>query len=68
MELSGGDMRRAVTFLQSCYQLCGGSSINGTVTTDIVVDISGEVINLTYCYNFTIPIIYIYMYYCYNIK
>ena len=50
MELSGGDMRRAVTFLQSCFQLSGGLALNLPITTNIVVDISGEVssINVNY--------------------
>ena len=58
MDVSGGDMRRAVTFLQSCSQLCGsGVDDSATamdtdtgigasapeITTDIVVDISGEI-------------------------
>ena len=41
MTASGGDMRKCVTFLQSAHQLCGGPG--STVTTDIVVDISGQV-------------------------
>ena len=41
MEASGGDMRKAVTFLQSSHQLSAGSP----VTTSIVTDISGQVRN-----------------------
>ena len=36
---SGGDMRKAVTFLQSSHQLSAGT----LVTIAIVADISGEV-------------------------
>jgi len=36
---SGGDMRKAVTFLQSSHQLSGGQP----VSTEMVVDISGQV-------------------------
>ena len=43
MEVSGGDMRRAVTFLQSCFQLSGGTTYPTPVTIDMVVDIGGEV-------------------------
>ena len=39
MTASGGDMRKAVTFLQSSHQLSAGTA----VTTDIVTDISGQV-------------------------
>ena len=39
MTASGGDMRKAVTFLQSSHQLSAGSP----VTIDIVTDISGQV-------------------------
>ena len=41
MEASGGDMRKAVTFLQSSHQLSAGSP----VITSIVTDISGQVRN-----------------------
>lgn len=43
MEVSGGDMRRAVTFLQSCFQLSGGAALGQAVTPEIVIDISGEI-------------------------
>lgn len=49
MELSGGDMRRAVTFLQSCFQLSGGTQLNLPITIDIVVDISGDVRLFWFC-------------------
>ena len=39
MTASGGDMRKAVTFLQSSHQLSAGTA----VTTAIVTDISGQV-------------------------
>ena len=39
MEVSGGDMRRAVTFLQSCSQLCR----NKPISVNVVIDISGSV-------------------------
>lgn len=39
LETSGGDMRKAVTFLQSSHQLSGGQPI----THEMVVDISGMV-------------------------
>lgn len=39
MEASGGDMRKAVTFLQSSHQLSAGLP----VTISIVTDISGQV-------------------------
>lgn len=40
MEVSGGDMRKAVTFLQSAHDLSGK---NNVVTEDIVFDVSGRV-------------------------
>ena len=39
LQTSGGDMRKAVTFLQSSAQLSGGEPI----TTDVVLDVSGQV-------------------------
>ena len=39
LKTSGGDMRKAVTCLQSCRQLCGDAPI----TADVVIDISGQV-------------------------
>ena len=39
LRTSGGDMRKAVTFLQSAAQLSGGDE----VTTEIVIDVSGQV-------------------------
>eukprot|EP01042_Synura_sphagnicola_P001146 gene1146-1292_t len=39
MHTSGGDMRKAVTFLQSAYQLSGGEPI----TPLMVVEISGQI-------------------------
>lgn len=39
LKASGGDMRKAVTFLQSSHQLCG----DGPITVEAVVDISGQV-------------------------
>jgi replication factor C subunit 2/4 len=39
MTASGGDMRKAVTFLQSAHQLSGGAQ----VTPNMVADISGQV-------------------------
>ena len=45
LEAANGDMRRAVTILQSCQQLCGG--VGWPVTVEVVLDISGKV--LTYC-------------------
>jgi len=42
MLASRGDMRKAVTYLQSAQQLCGGPT--GTViSTEMIVDISGKV-------------------------
>jgi replication factor C subunit 2/4 len=53
MDVSGGDMRRAVTFLQSCAQLSGtgvdsamdtlSAASAPEITVDIVIDISGEI-------------------------
>jgi DNA polymerase III delta prime subunit len=40
LEASQGDMRKAVTFLQSCHQLTVGKS---DVTPSIVNDVSGNV-------------------------
>ena len=40
MLTSGGDMRKAVTYLQSAHQLSGGNKI----TPEMVVDVSGQVI------------------------
>jgi replication factor C subunit 2/4 len=39
MEASDGDMRKAVTFLQSGHQLCDGTR----VTSELIIDISGQV-------------------------
>lgn len=39
LSTSGGDMRKAVTFLQSSAQLSG----DGAVTKEIVIDVSGQV-------------------------
>ena len=41
LRASNGDMRKAVTFLQSAHQLSGGKS---TIPAEVVVDISGQVI------------------------
>ena len=35
MSASGGDMRKAVTFLQSSHQLSGGASVSMKMVTDI---------------------------------
>ena len=43
LKTSGGDMRKAVTCLQSCRQLCGDAPI----TADVVIDISGQVVTST---------------------
>lgn len=40
LQASNGDMRKAVTFLQSAYQLSGGQA---TISPDVVIDISGRV-------------------------
>ncbi len=40
MKSSNGDMRKAVTFLQSAHQLCLGQT---TISADMVIDISGQV-------------------------
>jgi DNA polymerase III delta prime subunit len=40
MEVSGGDMRKAVTFLQSAHDLSGK---NNVVSHDMVFDVSGRV-------------------------
>lgn len=42
MNVSEGDMRKAVTYLQSSSELAGK---NNLVTSDIVLDVSGQVIN-----------------------
>lgn len=42
MKVSEGDMRKAVTFLQSAHELAGK---NNTVSSDIVLDVSGQVIH-----------------------
>ena len=42
LRVSGGDMRKAVTFLQSAHQLSVGQD-SGVVTADLVVDLSGQV-------------------------
>ena len=39
LEASGGDMRKAVTYLQSSHQLTGG----GIITSDLITEISGQV-------------------------
>lgn len=38
VDISGGDMRRAITMLQSCYRLKGS---NVTLTTEDIMEISG---------------------------
>jgi hypothetical protein len=43
MGAAGGDMRKAVTFLQTCHQLSDGNA----VTLEDVVDISGQVCSTT---------------------
>ena len=55
----GGDMRRAVTFLQCCTQLCipatdasVTTAATPEITTDIVIDISGEVSTSTVLVSF----------------
>lgn len=40
MKAAKGDMRKSVTFLQSCHQLSHGQP---TITVDMVVDITGQV-------------------------
>lgn len=40
MKTSGGDMRKAVTYLQSAHQLC---VVGGVVTPELVIDISCQV-------------------------
>lgn len=40
LQASNGDMRKAVTFLQSAHQLSGGQP---TISPDVVIDISGRV-------------------------
>jgi hypothetical protein len=57
MKASQGDMRKAVTFLQSSHQLSSGSSGN-VVTVRMVVDISGQVCNL-----FIFYYVFLYLYY-----
>lgn len=39
MKVSAGDMRKAVTYLQTCHQLSGGAPIS----MEDIVDISGQV-------------------------
>ena len=41
MKASGGDMRKAVTYLQSAHQLCGGAGFS--ITPETVTDISCQV-------------------------
>lgn len=55
LRVSGGDMRKAVTYLQSSSQLCGDSAISSA----LVIDISGEVCTLCLCRIFTHIIVYI---------
>jgi replication factor C subunit 2/4 len=43
LQASNGDMRKAVTFLQSAHQLSGGQA---RIPPEIVVDISGQVHSL----------------------
>lgn len=43
MKASGGDMRKAVTYLQTAHQLSDGISISD----EDIVDISGQVISLS---------------------
>ena len=40
LRASNGDMRKAVTFLQSAHQLSAGQA---AITPEIVIDISGQV-------------------------
>ena len=45
---SGGDMRKAVGYLQSAHDLSGGGST--LVTADMVNDVSGQVCTYIYVY------------------
>jgi replication factor C subunit 2/4 len=50
LKASRGDMRKAVTFLQSCHQLTLGKRL---ITAEIVTDVSGDVRPiLSYCLRF----------------
>lgn len=40
MAITNGDMRRAITLLQTCHQLCQ----NSPITMEVVVDIGGHVL------------------------
>lgn len=40
LEVSGGDMRKAVTYLQSAHDLSGKRDV---ITFDMIVDVSGQV-------------------------
>ena len=50
LKTSGGDMRKAVTYLQSSHQLSG----NAPITIDTVLDISGQVTLLALCCIFSL--------------
>jgi hypothetical protein len=43
MTVSEGDMRKAVTYLQSAHELAGK---NSSISSDIVLDVSGQVSSL----------------------
>ena len=46
MEASRGDMRKAVTYMQTCHQLSAGSAI----AMDDVLEVSGQVPDVLSCY------------------
>jgi DNA polymerase III delta prime subunit len=46
LQASNGDMRKAVTFLQSAHQLSGGLS---SISPEVVIDISGKVSSGAVC-------------------
>lgn len=59
MTVSEGDMRKAVTYLQSANELAGRDSI---VTSDIVLDVSGQVFFLIYLLIFLLFYLYFFIY------
>jgi DNA polymerase III delta prime subunit len=51
MTVSEGDMRKAVTYLQSAHELAGK---NSSISSDIVLDVSGQVISSSSSYPSTL--------------
>lgn len=65
MSASGGDMRKAVTFLQSSHQLSGGAPVSMKMVTDIGGQVCDENAQINYYDAGTLYDECILNYYCY---